>query len=177
MIKERGKRTMKPAMAVMVMVLAAAAVIAADEVKTSQTGPVNGPPVAMWSLLKDVGRWADWCSAVEKAELVKGDGVTVGSEVKFWPIIADKKTPTPIKLVVSKSEPNRLLEYRARSAGMEIVFGFRLEEKVLGSEFTSYENISGPGAKMFLKLYGQQGLDQEHRAWVEGAAKRFGSEK
>jgi hypothetical protein len=169
---------MKRAVIIAVLILAAAsAVIAADEVSTAQSGRVNSPPAAVWALLVDANHWADWCPAVEKAELVKGDGQAVGSEVKFWPVIGGKKSPAAIKLGLSKSEPNRLLEYRASQPGMEIVFGWRIEEKDGGCVFTSYETISGPGVKLFLKMYGQDGLDQEHRAWVDSMVKKLESEK
>jgi len=160
-----------------IILTAASAVIAADEVSTSQSGRVSAPSAAVWALLTDVNHWADWCPAVEKAELVKGDGQALDSVVKFWPVIGGKKTPASIKLVLSKSEPNRLIEYRASQTGMEITLGWKIEEKNGGCEFTSYETNTGPGVKLFLKMYGKDGLDQEHRAWVEAAQKKLGSGK
>ncbi|HUT52684.1 MAG TPA: SRPBCC family protein [bacterium] len=169
---------MKRALITLAIIFASiSALMAADQISTSQSGMVIAPPAAIWALLADVNHWADWCPAVEKAQIVKGDGQTPNSQVKFRPVIGGKKTPTAIKLVLSKSEPNRLLEYRGGPAGMDITLGWKIEEKDGGSEFTSYETISGPGVKLFLKLYGQSGLDQEHRAWVEAARKKLESGK
>jgi len=159
-------------LAVALVLLAAAAVMAANSISTSQSGTIKADPEKIWALLVDADHWADWCPAVQKAELIKGDGKTVGSQVRFWPIIGGKKGPAVV-LTVSKIEPLRLLEYTANPPGMKIVFGKKIEVKDGVSEFTSYETIDGPGVPVFVKLYGQDGLDQEHRAWVDGLRKKL----
>ncbi len=160
-----------------IILVAASALIAADQISTTQSEGIKTSPDKTWALLVDVNQWSVWCPAVEKAELVKGDGQAPNSEVRFRPIIVGKKSPTNIKLVLIKSEPNHLLEYQGSQPGMDITFGLKIEEKDGASVFTSYETISGPGVKLFLKMYGQDGLDQEHRAWVESAKKKLESDK
>jgi len=156
------------------ILMAATAAIAANSIGTTQSGVIKADPEKIWALLLNANHWADWCPAVSKAELVKGDGKTVGSQVKFWPVIGGKKGPAVI-LTVSKIEPLRLLEYTASQPGMKIVFGKKIEGKDGASEFTSYETIDGPGVPLFVGLYGQDGLDQEHRAWVDGLRKKLES--
>jgi len=142
-------------MVLAIILLAAPTVFAADQISTTQSEAMKTSPDKVWALLVDVNHWSEWCPAVEKAELVKGDGQAPDSEVKFRPVIGGKKSPSLIKLVLVKSEPNHLLEYQGSQPGMNITFGFIIEDKDGASMFTSYETITGPGIKLFLKMYGQ----------------------
>jgi hypothetical protein len=58
---------------------------------------------------------------------------------------------------------------------MNIVFGFSVIEKDGVTTVTSYETITGPGAGAFKAMYGQEGLDREHREWVEAIKKKLES--
>ena len=165
---------MKRAGLALALLLLATAVVAATSISTSQSGTIKADPEKIWTLLVDANHWADWCPAVRKAELIKGDVKTVGSRVKFWPVIGGKKGPAVI-LTLSKIAPLRLLEYTASQPGMNIVFGKKIEVKDGTSEFTSDETIGGSGAPVFVRIYGQDGLDQEHREWVEAIKKKLES--
>jgi len=160
-----------------IMLVSVSALFAAGEISTAQRGTIKTSAAEIRALLADVNHWADWCPAVGQAELIQGDGQTVGSRIKFHPVIAGKKLPTAVKLTLSKSEPPGLLEYTGSQPGLKITRGWKLEEKEGVCEITSYETITGPGVKAFIRLYGKDGLDQEHRTWVEAIKKKIESKK
>ena len=140
------------------------------EMSTSQSAVVNASPDQVWALLVDADRWAEWNPAVKKSELKKGDGEKIGSVVKFTPIIGGKSAP-PVKLKLEKSDKPNKYEFTSRAPGMNIVFGFSIVEKDGVTTVTSYETITGMGTAGFKALYGQDGLDREHREWVEAIKK------
>ncbi len=145
----------------------------AKELSTSKSAEVNAPASNVWALLVDADHWADWNAAVKSSKLIEGNGEAVGSKVKFVPIIGDKKAPMPIKLTVEKSKRTEKLEYTAKVLGMNIVFGFTLEQKDGVCTVESYEKISGAGSGLFAKFFTQEGLDKEHRVWVESIKKKL----
>jgi carbon monoxide dehydrogenase subunit G len=151
------------------------------ELATSQSIEVNASPEEVWALLVDADNWAEWNPAVKKAELKKGDGEETGSVVEFTPIIGGRSAPK-VKLTLTKSDKPLTddhgiwtHEFSASSVGIKIVFGRTITHKDGVTTVTSYETISGPGATAFKRMYGQEGLDQEHREWVEAIKKEFES--
>lgn len=151
----------------LLVMLAAPAFLEAAELSTSQSEEIKTTADRVWALLKDVDGWPGWNPAVKDARLVKGDGESRGTELEFTPTINGRNPPFKISLKLEQSEKNAVLEYRSDSIGMNVVFGFRIEEKEGKCLVTSYETISGIGAVVFKRLFGQEGLDQEHRTWVE----------
>jgi len=146
----------------------------AGEISTSQSAEVNASAEEVWALLIDANHWADWNPAVSDATLAKGNGEDVGSVVKFVPVIGGKKA-VKVKLTLARSEKPGIYEFTAKAPGMKIVFGFSVEEKEGVCTVTSYETIKGPGTGAFEALYGQEGLDREHRDWVEAIKKKLES--
>jgi len=148
---------------------------AAKELSTSQSLVVNASAEQVWALLVDADNWAEWNPAVAKAKVVKGAVETPGGKVKFTPVIGGKKAVS-VTLKVDKVSSPELLEFIAGGPGPAIVFGFKVEYWKDGVTVTSYETITGPTAVFFEKMYGQDGLDREHREWVEAIKEKLESE-
>ncbi len=149
--------------------ISSAVVLAAKRFTTSQSGQVNAPASAVWALLIDAGNWADWNPAVIESKIIKGDGESVGSVVKFLPMIGDKKAVARVKLKIAISEKPDKLEFHAKVPGAKIVFGFTISEKDGVSKVTSYETITGFMAGRIT----QENLDKEHHMWVEAIRKKL----
>ncbi len=145
-----------------------------SETSTSQSAEVNASPEEVWALIVDADNWAEWNPAVKKSELKKGDGEETGSVVEFTPIIGGKSAPK-VKLKLEESQKPNLHEFTAKAPGLKIVFGRTITQKEGVTVVTSYETITGPGAVGFKAMYGQEGLDQEHREWVEAIKKKLES--
>jgi carbon monoxide dehydrogenase subunit G len=146
----------------------------AGEISTSQSEQVNASPDEVWALLIDADNWASWNSAVKTSKITKGNGSDVGSVVTFNPIIGGKDAPK-VKLKLEKSDEPNTYAFSSKAPGIQVIFGFTIIEKDGGCEVTSYETITGPGASGFKAIYGQDGLDQEHRTWVEDIKKKLES--
>ena len=146
----------------------------AGEISTSQSAQVDASQYEVWALLIDADNWASWNSAVKAAKITKGNGSDVGSVVTFNPIIGGKDAPK-VKLKLEKSDKPNTYEFSSKAPGMKIVLGFTIIEKDGGCEVISYETITGPGVAGFKALYGQEGLDLEHIAWVEDIKKKLES--
>jgi len=145
----------------------------AQKMSTSQSAVIGADRVEVWDLLVRVELWEEWNPAVKDADIKKGDGYSVGTIIDFKPIIDDKEADK-VELELDVSKRLEKLEYRGEKAGMDIVFGFELEKLEDGrTKVTSYETITGPGTTLFKLLYGQKGLDKEHRVWVETMKKKL----
>ncbi len=144
------------------------------ELAASRSIKVNASTEEVWGLLIAVDHWAEWNPAVKKSELKKGDGREPGSVVEFTPIIGGKRAPE-VKLKLERSDKPNTYEFTSKTPGMNIVFGFSIVEKDGVTAVTSYETITGPGTAAFKALYGQEGLDQEHREWVEAVKNKLES--
>ncbi len=164
--------TKKIAAVFMAALVATSVVMAAKQISTTQSAEVAAPADAVWALLKDVNNWAEWNPAVLKAKIKKGDGESLGTVVKFNPMIGDKKGP-PVKLTLTKSEKNKVLEYSSDMPGLKVIFGFSIEPSGDKNKVTSYETITGPGVAGFEVFGGQEALDIEHRQWVEAIKKKL----
>ncbi len=161
-------------LAAMSLILLIPGMALSDELTTSQSEQVNASPEQVWALIVDADNWAQWNPAVKKSELKKGDGEETGSVVNFTPIIRGKSAPK-VKLVLAKSDKPWTHEFSAKSIGIKIVFGRTITHKDGVTTVTSYETITGPGAAGFKAMYGQEGLDQEHREWVEAIKEKLES--
>jgi len=159
---------------ILMLLLAGLAFAAAKRISTTQSVEVNASAEQVWALRVDADNWAEWNPAVKKASLVKGDGVQVGSVVEFYPLIGGKSAPK-VKLTLEKSQKPSLHEFSAKAPGMDIVFGLKITEKDGVVTVTSYETITGRGVRFFKARYGQDGLDQEHREWVEAIKEKIES--
>ncbi len=173
------KKSMAVTIAIVTLLWAAAGICA--ELASSQSIEVNASPEEVWALLVDADNWAEWNPSVKKAELKKGDGEKIGSVVEFMPIIGGKNAPK-VKLTLAKSDKPVAEsdgvwthEFSASSAGIKILFGRTITHKYGVTTVTSYEKISGPGTNAFKAMYGQEGLDREHREWVEAIKKKLES--
>ena len=156
--------------ALAVMFYAAAGIC--GELSTSQSVEVNASPEQVWALIVDADNWAAWNPAVKKSKLKKGDGEQTGSVVEFTPIIGGKSAPK-VKLKLEKSQKPNRHEFTAKAPGLKIVFGRTVTQKDGVTIVTSYETITGPGAVGFKAMYGQEGLDREHREWVHAIKKKL----
>lgn len=173
------KKSMAATIAIVTLLWASAGICA--ELATSQSIEVNASPEEVWALLVDADNWAEWNPAVKKSELIKGDGEETGSVVEFTPIIGGKNAPK-VKLTLVKSDKPLpggdgvwTHEFSSSSVGIKIVFGRTITHKDGVTTVTSYEKITGPGAAAFKAMYGQEGLDREHREWVEAIKKKLES--
>ncbi len=160
--------------AVMVFFIAVSA-YAAQKMSTSQSAEIETYRSEAWELLTDVERWEDWNPAVKSADIKKGDGYSPGTVIRFVPVIGDKEA-SAVTLELAVSKKLEKLEYRGKKAGMDIVFGFDIEQLDHSIKVTSYETISGPTTALFKMMYGQDGLDKEHRTWVESMKKKLETE-
>ena len=172
-------KSMAATIAIVTLLWASAGICA--ELATSQSIEANASPEEAWALLVDADNWAEWNPAVRKAELKEGDGEKIGSVVEFSPIIGGKNAPK-VKLNLAKSDKPLndaegiwTHEFSASSVGIKIVFGRTITHKDGVTTVTSYEKITGPGAAAFKAMYGQEGLDREHRVWVEAIKKKLES--
>ena len=164
----------------------------AQPLSTAQSIEVRATPCQVWALLVNADKWSEWNPAVQSSKLVKGDGHTVGSKIRFTPVIGDKKSPLPITLTLHEYSKPEKLEYKAGMSGMHITFGFTIEAAKPCShcrqnnpepcpcksepqtlKVTSYETISGAGSGLFKVFFSQEGLDKEHQTWVQAIKKQL----
>jgi hypothetical protein len=158
---------MKRLILIIALLIVSAQARAEKMITTSQTATIKAPAAKVWEVLIDENNWAKWNPAVKVAGLKKGDGKSPGSEIKFQPVIGSKTGPS-LTLTIKTIEAGKVLEFTGKQPGMDILFGFKIMERDQEScEFTSYETITGSGVPLFEKLYGQEGLDQEHKTWAD----------
>lgn len=145
------------------------------DLAVSESAEVKASADQVWSFLVQVNKWPDWNPAVAEAGILSGDGQAEKSKIFFVPILNGKKTPNKMKMELVKSKKPGLYEFESHSAGMDIIFGFKIEEKNGTSTVTSYETIKYPGAKIFTALYGADALQKEHRTWADSIKKALES--
>jgi len=158
------------------MVLAALGAQDDKDLVVSESAEVKAGAEQVWSLLINVSKWPSWNPVVAEAGIVSGDAEKEKSQIYFVPIINGKKTPTKMKMTLVKSKKPELYEFTSHSAGMDLIFGFKIEEKDGKRIVTSYETIKYPSSKVYIALYGADSLRKNHRVWADAIKKAVDQE-
>jgi len=148
------------------MIFMSTVAFSAKKLSSSQSVKINAPTEKVWAVLIDPNNWPKDNPAVHKAKLVSGDGESVGSVIKFMPVVGGKKTHATLTITIS--EKNRKIEYEVKLHGGKAVMGFELSAQNGTTVLTNYEKAEG----LILRFISQQDMDEEHRLWAESVKRR-----
>ena len=153
---------------VMVLLLAGTVWAGKKTMSSSQSVDINAPASKVWAVLVDPNNWTKDNPVIVKSKLVKGDGESVGSVIKFQPIVGKRKPKA--KLTISISEKHKKLEYtvKLKMPGFKGIMGFTLVEKNGVTTLTNYEKATHRFIEKFIR---QEDMDKEHLDWVKAVKK------
>jgi len=148
------------------VVFMSAVAFGAKKLSSSQSVKIYAPAEKVWAVLTDPNNWPKDNPAVHRAKVVSGDGESVGSVIKFMPVVGGKKTHATLTITIS--EKNRKIEYEAKLHGGKAIMGFELSDQNGATVLTNYEKAEG----LILNFVSQRDLDEEHRLWAESVKRR-----